>query len=219
MLTKITVDPQNQSQPDILAARCPHCGHDASFEGVGPHDINGQNNIEGVMTHFKLGIRRCPRAECHGQLFFQTFGAETMTFPALVIDFIPDDIPKPIGDTFQEALQCEAIGCYTASAIMVRKTLEMICEERSATGDKLIDRLKSLKTQVSLPTQLFDAMDNLRLLGNDAAHVELKDFDKIGKDELSVAIDLTKEVLKSLYQLDSIVNRLKAMKKPTATDA
>ena len=201
-----------------MPARCPHCGRNGSLEGVGVNDVVGVNNVAGEQAWFRLGIRKCPAADCGGQLFFQTLDNETTTFPALMVDFNPDAIPEPIKDTFKEALECESIGCYTASAIMVRKTLEMVCEERGATGSKLVDRLKSLQSQVSLPTQLFDAMDNLRLLGNDAAHVELKDFDRIGKDELEVAIDLTKEILKGLYQLESIVNRLVAMRKPSKVE-
>ncbi len=57
-------------------------------------------------------------------------------------------------------------------------------------------------------------MDELRLLGNDAAHIEAKTYDAIGKEETEVALTLTKEILKGVYQLDELVNRLKALKKP-----
>ena len=65
-----------------------------------------------------------------------------------------------------------------------------------------------------LPTELFAALDDLRLLGNDAAHIEAKAYNEIGEDELLVAIDLTKEILKAIYQLDSLLGRLRALKKP-----
>jgi hypothetical protein len=65
-----------------------------------------------------------------------------------------------------------------------------------------------------LPKELFEALDDLRLLGNDAAHVQAKTYDAIGSDEIEVAIALTKEVLKAVYQLEDLVSRLRALKKP-----
>jgi hypothetical protein len=56
--------------------------------------------------------------------------------------------------------------------------------------------------------------DELRLLGNDAAHINAKDYDKIGPKESQLAIELAKELLKAVYQYASLVDRLKALKKP-----
>jgi len=61
---------------------------------------------------------------------------------------------------------------------------------------------------------LLEAADELRLLGNDAAHIEAKTYDAIEAEEVEVAIDLAKELLKSVYQYGSLVNRLRALKKP-----
>ena len=72
--------------------------------------------------------------------------------------------------------------------------------------------------KVVLPPDLIAGMHDLRLLGNDAAHVEARVFDKIGKEEVDLAIDITKEVLKGVYQLSSIVARLKAFAKPKEAD-
>jgi hypothetical protein len=212
-IRRIQLHGTRQTTPLVLAARCPHCGHEANFESAGTQDIRGSNILSGVNHEFLLGIRRCPRDDCHGQLFIQQMEGITTTFPAIKIDFSLESIPEKIAEAIEEALQCEAIGCYVAAAIMVRKTLEMVCSDRGATGNSLLDRIKSLEAQVALPAQLFTAMQNLRILGNDAAHVESKDFEQIGDEELIVAIDLAKEILKAIYQLDSIVNRLEAMKK------
>ena len=55
-------------------------------------------------------------------------------------------------------------------------------------------------------------MDELRLLGNDAAHIEAKVYEQIGHDEVEAAIDLTKEILKAVYQLDGLVKRLTGLR-------
>ena len=56
-------------------------------------------------------------------------------------------------------------------------------------------------------------MDELRLLGNDAAHIEAKSYDKVSLEEVEVAIEFSKELLKALYQYSGLLSRLRALKK------
>ena len=215
----IKIDNPQHSFKGVIEVRCPHCGHVGSFEKVATEDSYGENFIEGIRQRYWLGLRRCPRVDCHGQVLFQELDGDIETYPSQKIEFDKNSIPSNIVECFDEALTCESAKCYVASAIMVRKTLELVCEERGARGKDLLQKIESLKTQVTLPQSLFEGMQNLRLLGNDAAHVESKDFDDIGKEELEVAIDLTREVLKSIYQLGSIVERLQKLKKVTDVEA
>ncbi|PWB88541.1 hypothetical protein C5688_20380 [Methylocystis sp. MitZ-2018] len=55
-------------------------------------------------------------------------------------------------------------------------------------------------------------MSELKALGNDAVHVEAKAFDDIGKDEAADSLELAKEILKALYQLQGLLGRLQARK-------
>lgn len=71
-----------------------------------------------------------------------------------------------------------------------------------------------LGQNVLVPKDLLDAADELRLLGNDAAHIKAKNYDAIGKDEAALAIELAKELLKAVYQYTSLVSKLRALKKP-----
>ena len=96
---------------------------------------------------------------------------------------------------------------------MVRKTLEELCRDRNATGGNLKDRIRALGTRIVLPQDLLDGLDDLRLLGNDAAHIESQEYEKVGKDEVEVGIEFTKEVLKAVYQYSTLLNRLRALKK------
>ena len=215
MAQKVVLDAINYVEALTLALTCPHCGRQSNLEPVGIlQDIRVVNKIDGEPVKCYLGMRRCPNMQCYGQIYFQQRGNQPIeTFPSIRIGFDTTDVPKPIVACFEEAVSCESVQCYTASAVMVRKTLEMICEDRQASGNTLVERLRDLQSQLTLPPALFKAMDNLRILGNDAAHVKLKDFDKIGRDELEVAIDLTKEILKGIYQMDSIVGRLEKLKR------
>lgn len=95
-----------------------------------------------------------------------------------------------------------------------RKTLEAVCEDRAAQGKDLKARVNDLRTKLTLPSELFEAMDHLRLLGNDAAHIEAKTYDEVGPEEVLAGIDLTKEIIKATYQYKSLLSRLQALKKP-----
>jgi hypothetical protein len=124
-----------------------------------------------------------------------------------------ENIPVSIIKTFDEAVTCHAQNCFVASAIMIRRTLEEICEERGAIGKDLKTRIHDLKTKILLPQELFDAMDELRLLGNDAVHIDANIFAQISNQELDVAIEFTLEILKALYQYSSLLSKMRELKK------
>ncbi|MBL8523095.1 MAG: DUF4145 domain-containing protein [Betaproteobacteria bacterium] len=192
--------------------RCPSCRQMGTFEAL--------TNISDVhvlgQSQQWLGSKRCPNPKCRAHVFVVLDQNQTLvrSYPAELIDFDAANVPKAIADTFEEALICHAEECYVACAIMIRRTLEVLCDDKSAQGSNLRDRVAALRSKVVLPNELFSAMDELRLLGNDAAHIEAKTYDAIGKEETEVALTLTKEILKGVYQLDELVNRLKALKKP-----
>ena len=192
-----------------LSIRCPGCGHVGTFD-----PLNGIADAH--VGTFWLCQRRCPNPACHAHVFciHDPRGNVLRTYPAQRIDFEPKGIPGPIVKSLTEALSCHVEGLHVAAAIMIRRTLEELCQDKKATGGTLKDRIGALQKIVVLPKELFEALDDLRLLGNDAAHIEAKTYDSIGPAELEVGIALTMEILKAVYQLDDLVARLRALKKP-----
>jgi Domain of unknown function (DUF4145) len=136
------------------------------------------------------------------------------SFPPEIIDFDSTNLPPDILSSLEEAIKAHAAGCYRASALMVRRVLEELCEDKKATGGDLKQRLATLGASVVIPKELLDAAGELRLLGNDAAHISAKNYDDIGTEQATLAIELAKELLKAVYQYASLVDRLKALKKP-----
>ena len=203
---KIKVIDTSQYTPRGISARCPHCGHDATFEPLGVNDVHVGNSVV-------TGQRSCPRSECKGHIFTVTHGGQLRaSYPPITLDFNSTNIPQNIKKTFEEALKCHSSGSFVSSAMMVRRTLEEICKDKGASGANLKLRIADLKSKIVLPQELIEAMDELRLLGNDAAHVEAQDYENIGDEELTAAIDLTKEIMKGIYQYSAILGRLKALK-------
>lgn len=209
---KITLDRIANNQNTNVATRCPHCGHFGTFERIAQADIvkmNAQNQV----THF-LGIRKCPNEKCKGHLFFISDANRNMllTSPSETIPFDKENIPNGVLEAFEEAIKCHSNNCFIASAIMIRKTLEEICHDRAATGKNLSLRLKDLGAKILIPKELLDGMDDLRLLGNDAAHIEARTFNDVGKEEIEISLEFTKEILKAVYQYDSLLQKMKALK-------
>jgi len=193
----------------VVSVRCPGCRQIGTFETLA--------NSNDAQSHpYFLGQRRCPNPNCHTHLFFvwsSTQNKLLLTYPAERIDFDTTNVPDEVKQLLEEAITCHAAGCYRASAIMIRRTLEELCRDRGAKGANLKERLKALGSKVVLPPDLLDAMNELRLLGNDAAHVESQEYNAVGQEEVGVAIAVSKEILKGVYQYASLVTQLRSLKK------
>ena len=96
---------------------------------------------------------------------------------------------------------------------MVRKTLEELCRDKKVTGNNLKERIQALGNAIVLPKELLTGADNLRLLGNDAAHIESQEYQQVGKEEVELGIEFAKELLKAAYQYSSLLKKFDALKK------
>ncbi|MEP9365303.1 DUF4145 domain-containing protein [Nocardioides sp. CN2-186] len=210
------VGKRGMSTASVVRVRCPECHHTVRLEMI-HGELDHEVELEDGRTVY-VGVRHCPEETC-GQIVFVVTelvggGREIIfTAPRETLDFDTTDLPTAVLSCMQEAAVCFTNDCYVAAAIMIRKTLEEMCEDRSATGANLAERLQSLGSLVILPPALLAGMNSLRLLGNDAAHIESKTFSEIGRDEIQVSFDVAKEVLKAVYQYDALIAQLDALKK------
>jgi hypothetical protein len=202
-----------------VSLRCPACRQRATFKPIEdiPDLLNETDRRNGKeFVNYRLGQRQCPNEDCQCHIFFvydQSSRSIVASYPPERIDFDCADIPASIARSFEEAITCHANRCFTASALLVRKALEELCSDQGAEGANLSQRLGSLKEKVDLPGRLLVGLDDLRLLGNDAAHFEAKTYSKIGEEEASLAIEYTRKVLEYTYQINSLACRLSQLKK------
>jgi len=195
-----------------IAVRCPGCGHNGTFESISTDLYDNGYNIW-------FGQRRCPNSKCGIHIFYiqKDNAGEIFTYPQETIGFDKEGIPANVLSAFEESIICNSNKCFVASAIMIRKTLEEVCFERNAVGDNLKKRLQDLGKKIFIPKELIEGMDELRLLGNDAAHIESNTFNQIGKNEIEISIEFTKEILKGVYQYESLLTKLRGLKKTDTT--
>ena len=203
------IQSQNHSgtSAEKVTLRCPKCRQIGTFDGVG--------NDNQAHSGEQLGLRRCPNNDCWTLVFVIRKGHTVLaSYPPQRFDFDTTNVHPPVVEILEEAITCHAHECYIASAIMVRRTLEEICEHEDAKGKNLKDRIAALGTKIVIPPNLLKGLDKLRLLGNDAAHIEAKSYANIGKKELDVAIKFTKEVIKAVYQYETLLKELEGLESP-----
>ncbi|WP_422369165.1 DUF4145 domain-containing protein [Pelagibius sp.] len=204
------------------AIDCPHCRHKGMANLAGTNGILYKKKCKALpiggtyLSDVTASFHFCPNPECRGLVVVVNDGLQgrLAVFPPELIDFNTENVPSRCQRTISEAVACHGAGSYRAAAMMIRRLLEEICDENDAEGKNLHERLQHLRTRIVLPEALLDAMGELKLLGNDAAHVEARQYDEIGKDESALAIELTKEIIKGLYQLEDLLARLQDRKRP-----
>lgn len=218
----VTSKPGSIDHSPAVNMRCPHCRKEGVFHAFTTKDVGWnihRRAVGGMVSdgQLQIGSRRCPNADCNAFVFVVLHKEKLIrSYPPEVIDFDSTNLPGQILATIEEAIKAHAAGCYRAAALMVRRVLEELCEDKQAEGRNLMERLKALNGTVIVPQELLAATDELRLLGNDAAHIEAKTYNQIGPEECAIAIELTKELLKAVYQYTSLVARLQALRKPTS---
>jgi Domain of unknown function (DUF4145) len=216
-MTKFRIaGPGNAVDPvgSVITMRCPVCHQMGTFE---PNNVTDLYAIEKNGTAYIFGQRRCPDPKCAAHVFFirdSNQGTVLASFPAERIDFDTTNVPAAVSAAMEEAITCHANDCLIAAAIMVRKCLEELCNDRAATGKNLKERIRDLGKKIVLPQELLEGLDDLRLLGNDAAHIESQEFNQIGQEEVEIGIEFTKEVLKATYQYSALLSKLRSLKKP-----
>lgn len=203
------------SGPSGVSARCPNCRQLGTFEPViTPQQPAYDISVSSANPPCVVGHRRCPNPSCRTHLFVILRNNQlVLSYPPVRIDFDATNIPASVVTAFEEAITCHANNCFVASAIMVRKTLEELCRDRQAQGKDLKERIRDLGTKIVLPQELLNGLDDLRLLGNGAAHIESREYEKVGKEEVEIGIEFAKEVLKATYQYSALLARLKSLKK------
>lgn len=190
-----------------ISGNCPFCKRDVTFDSPQVKNAFDYQFNPGIYC----GSRICPNQNCRKHVFFILGNNELTLFPAQTIQYDNSNLPELVRKHFDEAIICHSEQCYSAAAMMIRRTLEDICHDKESEGANLFNRIENLKSKVVLPPALFTGMHHLRLLGNDAAHIEAQDYNIVGKDEVSLGIELTKQILHAVYQFDDLVSQLEKL--------
>jgi len=122
-------------------------------------------------------------------------------------------IPRPLRREWEEARDCFEAKAYTATVVMVRRTLEGTCARQGIKARTLAASLTELKTQGLIDGMLAEWADALRVLGNQGAHYTGKPVRRAdAEDSLSFA----EALLDHLYVLRQRFEDFKARRNSLA---
>lgn len=108
------------------------------------------------------------------------------------------DVPRAIRESFKEASNNMRIGSHMSTALMCRRTIELLAKKQGATKGDLASKLKKLRDDGVIDKTLYDWADALRLAGNDAAHEADSNYG-ITKEDADDLLSFTEAIVDFVY--------------------
>jgi len=143
------------------------------------------------------------------------WGKANKIYPANQFHLNPA-IPAALQKALTECIQCYKAGAHTATAIMCRRTLEGFCLLKGIKGKSLDKSIKQMKEQGMINDQLFEWANQLRLVGNEAAHNIDANFSSLDAKDM---MDFTIAILDFTYSFQEKFDQFKSrLSKTPASD-
>jgi predicted nucleic-acid-binding Zn-ribbon protein len=194
---------------------CPHCGNETTHEIL--YTVETSEKAYSIididdMIDFDVTFYLTKCVTCKDiSLFWDSeideiqgkLSEATICYPKH--NYFGEEIPNTIVQTYNEARRIKNIS-PTAFAVMIRRGLEFLCQEKKAKGKNLYNQLADLGKTGIIPNTLVEMGDTLRFLGNQGAHATNY---KIGKTEVQAIDDFFIAMLEYVYIGPAKLNRLK----------
>jgi hypothetical protein len=186
--------------------KCGHCGNFAPMIKGATYSTVRPNWNEKINDTFEEGyiyqILDCP--SCKKINLTKTYYHDIQELmdeaPVVEVIFPADDklpigLPDSIKKAFEAALKVRNIDA-NAFGVLVGRVLEMVCENRNATGKDLNSKLADLAAKGEIPSNLVAVADGLRNLRNVGAHASLGE---LTGDEVPILSSLANAILEYVY--------------------
>jgi hypothetical protein len=79
-------------------------------------------------------------------------------------------VPDPLQIEYSEARKCFNAKAFTATVVMVGRTLEGLCQDQGASSSTLARGIKELHASGVIDNRLLEWADALRVVRNEGAH-------------------------------------------------
>ncbi len=189
---------------------CSHCGNHAPMDIVVDYYLSTKSTYDDPEDEYYH--RHDPEQGYRFKLLLCLACKEVTIWKYFEADFIDDEeikieliypadkfkllgLPYQIQKAYEISLKVRVIDA-NAYAVLLGRVLEMVCEDRKATGKNLYDKLKDLATKGEIPEKLVGVAHNLRHLRNVGAHASLGE---LTRDEIPILDDLCRAILEYVY--------------------
>lgn len=154
---------------------CPHCGNKTPHKSVFSHKYVGDwyrsdgQLAEDPPTSFYTGYAcaTCGDLSIYSSHDYQEDMELNLVFPSDVS--LDASIPDIVASNYRESKRVQKVS-PNAFAVLIRRSLEALCDDRGIEKGTLHTRLKSLAAKGEIPPVLVEVTDVLRTLGNAGAH-------------------------------------------------
>lgn len=152
----------------LTAFNCPLCGAFANHEWYVACKYNGGH----YGTCEDIGISNCKHCGRH-----TIWVAQKLIFPFTGTAPLPNpDMPEDVREDYEEARNLLMISPRGAAALL-RLAIQKLCKHLGGSGDNINSDIAAL-VRNGLPQKLQQALDSVRVIGNNAVHpgqIDLKD--------------------------------------------
>jgi hypothetical protein len=201
---------------------CPHCGNETTQEVIFETSISEtfylssdpDDSCDFDITYYLTKCITCNSLSLfYDAEFYDNQGnlsEATLCYPEH--KKLGIEIPSTVANTYREASRIRNISSE-AFAVMIRRGLEFLCQDKKAKGETLKNQLEDLGSKGIIPNTLVEMGDALRFLGNIGAHATNY---KIDRTEIKVMDDFFLAMLEYVYIAPAKLTQLKeSIKKKT----
>ncbi len=190
---------------------CIHCGNRAPMNILAKYYASTIPNDDDEFSHYRY------REEgYHYQLLLCLACKEVTFWRYFESEYVDDDmpfeilypstlsrlsgLPSRIQRAYEIALKVRPID-VNAYGVLLGRILEMICEDRKATGKDLNEKISNLATKNEIPGNLANVAHGLRRLRNIGAHASLGE---LTPQEIPILDNLCRAILEYVYVAPSL---------------
>ena len=166
-----------EQEPIRRVLYCPHCGNKAPQRLIHKQQYLERSWVVSTGKEdrdpWSMFVAKCETCDqlllyenMGNQLDDEDFHRADLVFPKFGLHAA---VPGIIRDVYSEAARIKEIA-PNAFAVQIRRALEALCDDRSAKGRNLAEKLKDLASRSEIPPVLAEMTDVLRLIGNIGAH-------------------------------------------------
>jgi hypothetical protein len=143
--------------------------------------------------------------------------------PQLVVEILwpaqervlSETVPESLRQEHAEARACFNANAYTATVVMVRRTLEGVCSDHGITKKPLYAALEEMRSSGLIEGRLLEWAQELRVLGNDAAHFTGR---VVGAQDAEDALSLAEALMDYMYVFSAQFDKFRMRRNVQPTD-
>lgn len=154
---------------------CPHCGNKTPHKPVFSHSYvgdwygsDGQLEEDPPTSDYTgYACSTCGDLSIYGSHEYNEGEKPILVFPSNVN--LDASIPDVVASNYRESKRVQKVS-PNAFAVLIRRALEALCDDRGVSKGSLHARLRRLAEKGEIPPVLIEVTDVLRTLGNSGAH-------------------------------------------------